>query len=157
MVEQKNLVRNKSMDLYISYDNNEVNFDDVSDLLHFYGLTDLPNDKIKQAFLNSQIVVYIFDKDENMRLIGCGRAISDMVSHGAIFNIAIVEEMHKKGIGKLIIDSLALKMQGQIITLYTHPNTIKFYEKCGFKKLNTALIKFRDYEINIMKDMKFID
>jgi ribosomal protein S18 acetylase RimI-like enzyme len=134
-----------------------VNFKDVFNLLNHFHLTDLSEDKIKQAFINSYIVVFIYDEEDNNKLIGCGRAISDTVAHASIFKIALLEDYHNLGIGKQLINNLTSRLENQIITLYTHPNTLGFYQKCGFVPLHTALVKFRDHEIIEMKNMKFID
>ena len=57
-----------------------IDFAEVSDLLHFYGLSDLDKDTQKRVFENSYVTIFIKDED---RLIGVGRALSDGSAHGS--------------------------------------------------------------------------
>jgi len=132
-----------------------VKWQQVADLLRHFGLTNLPNDAIQKAFENSYAVVFV--KDEAGNTVGCGRAISDGVMQGAIFNIALAEQYHAQGLGKQIMQELVDQLKGMIITLYTHPKTLAWYEKLGFSRMNTALVRFRDGESEKMLASKFID
>jgi N-acetylglutamate synthase-like GNAT family acetyltransferase len=132
-----------------------VVWEQVAELLWSYGLTDLTADRIQQAFENSYAVV--FAKDSQGRIVGCGRAISDGVAQGAIYNIALAKEYHGQGFGREIMRRLVVQMRGMIITLYTHPKTLDWYEKLGFSRSNTAFVRFREHEIDEMLHMKFID
>jgi ribosomal protein S18 acetylase RimI-like enzyme len=132
-----------------------VDWKQVAELLWHYGLTDLAADRIQKAFENSYAVV--FAKDPHGNIVGCGRAISDGVIQGAIYNIALAEKYHGQGFGREIMRLLAARMRGMIITLYTHPKTLDWYENLGFSRLNTAFVRFREHEIDEMLHMKFID
>lgn len=131
-----------------------INWQEVADLLHYYGLTDLAQDQIKLSFENSYR--YIFALDEKNTIIGVGRAVSDGVAHATIYNIALVEAYHHQGIGKELFARLVQQLKGLIITLYTHPDTISWYEDQGMARLNTALVYFRPHEIDWMRQEKFI-
>jgi N-acetylglutamate synthase-like GNAT family acetyltransferase len=143
------------MDLKFQDNYEDVCFKEVADLLHFYGLTNLSGELVERAFRNSYAVVFV--KNEAGRTVGCGRAISDGVSQGMILNIALEEAYHHRGIGREIMHRLVLQLKNMIITLYTHPNTLDWYQKLGFSRLNTALVRFREHEAPKMAEWKFID
>ncbi|SKA01355.1 Acetyltransferase (GNAT) domain-containing protein [Pilibacter termitis] len=131
-----------------------IEYEQIKDLLHYYGLTDLPTEKIELAFQNSLYKVFVLDEEN--KVIGCGRAISDGVSHAEIYNIALKEKYHKQGIGRKIMETLVKLAHGQIITLYTAPWSMDWYVKLGFRPLNTGLVKFRGHEIEWMEEHGFV-
>jgi ribosomal protein S18 acetylase RimI-like enzyme len=143
------------MALKFQDDYEDVCFKEVADLLHFYGLTDLSDELVEMAFRNSYAVVFV--KNDEGRTVGCGRAISDGVSQGMILNIALKETYHHRGIGREIMRRLVSRLENMIITLYTHPNTLDWYEGLGFSRLNTALARFREHEAQKMAEWEFID
>ncbi|MDR1567714.1 MAG: GNAT family N-acetyltransferase [Streptococcaceae bacterium] len=132
----------------------QIDYEDVKILLHSYELTDLPVDKIKLAFQNSRYKVFIVD--ENNRVLGCGRALSDGVAHAEIYNIALNEKLHHQGLGGKMIQNLLKQAEGQIVTLYTAPWTTTWYESQGFKPLKTAMVRFREHELDWMVENQFI-
>jgi N-acetylglutamate synthase-like GNAT family acetyltransferase len=131
-----------------------IRFKEVADLLHSYGLTDLPDELVERAFRNSYAVVFVKDGE---RTVGCGRAISDGVIQGMILNIALEEAYHHRGIGREIMRQLVLQLKNMIITLYTHPKTLDWYQELGFSRLNTGLVRFREREATEMTEWEFID
>jgi N-acetylglutamate synthase-like GNAT family acetyltransferase len=143
------------MALKFQNDYEGVHFQEVADLLHFYGLTDLSDELVERAFRNSYAVVFV--KNEEEKTVGCGRAISDGVSQGMILNIALEETYHHQGIGQEIIHQLVLQLKNMIITLYTHPKTLDWYQQLGFSRFNTSLVRFREHEAEEMVEWKFID
>lgn len=116
-----------------------VSYRDVTKILHDVGLSSLDEIQIEQSFKNSQVLVFAF---ESGKLVGCGRALSDRVSQANIYNIAVVDRLQGQGIGRQIIERLLDQLPGQIVSLYTHPQIFRYYEKIGFSNLNTGFIKF---------------
>lgn len=132
-----------------------VNWTEVTQLLHSYGLTDLSEDKIKLAFENSYRFVFVFDAEG--QTVGVARAVSDGVTHAEIYNIALAEKYHHLGIGRQLFQRLVDQLDGMIVTLYTHPKTIEWYKSLGMSQLNTAMVLFRPHEKEWMLQEKFID
>ena len=115
-----------------------VNFQDVADLLALVGLTHgTPADLQEISFKRSYAVTFIYDGE---RLIGCGRALSDGISQAAIYNIAIHPDYHGGGLGRKLIESLLEQVRGCNTILYTHPKTVAFYEKLGFRRQKTGFV-----------------
>jgi len=82
--------------------------------------------------------IFLAAMDENGKIIGMGRAISDGVSDAYIQDIVVLNEHRRKGIGKEIINTLTrLCVEKGIlwIGLIAEPATDSFYEQFGFKPL----------------------
>lgn len=72
------------------------------------------------------------------KLIGMGRALSDLVSDAYIQDVTVLKAYRGKGIGRLIIQALVreLRQNGvDWIGLIAEPETARFYEAIGFEPL----------------------
>ena len=96
----------------------EIDFDEVSALLKYYGLSDLESEVQRKVFQNSYVTIFIKDKD---KLIGVGRAISDGICQAAVYNIAVRDEYRGLGIGRTIVEEIISRLKGCNVVLYTHP------------------------------------
>jgi aralkylamine N-acetyltransferase len=75
-----------------------------------------------------------FDK----KLIGMGRALSDLASDAYIQDLAVLKKFRRKGIGKKIIQKLVEKLKFENVDwigIVAQPGTNLFYEKLGFEPL----------------------
>ncbi len=124
----------------------------VARIMSYFGLSDAPGTTHKQAFENSYAVTFVYD---NESLIGFGRAISDGISQAAIYNIAVDSEYHRRGIGRLIIEDLLKFIKHCNIVLYTHPDTINFYKRLGFRRMKTGMALYVNEEK--VEQMGFIE
>lgn len=120
-----------------------VDFSQVWEILHFYGLSDLDIDTQEKVFKNSYAVVFLMD---GKTMIGVGRAVSDGITLAALCNIAVRDEYRGKGLGKVILDHLLKEVAGCNVMLYTHPKHIGLYEHWGFSKIKTAYAIFNNEE-----------
>lgn len=118
-----------------------IDFFQVWELLHFYGLTELDIDTQEKVFKNSYAVIFLVDGE---KVIGVGRAVSDGITLAALCNIAVRNEYTGNGLGKVILDNLLKEVEGCNVMLYTHPKHIGLYEHWGFSKLKTGYIIFND-------------
>ena len=84
----------------------------------------------------------------NKKMIGMGRAMSDLASDAYIQDVAVLKEFQGRGIGKKIIQTLitGLKKSGvDWIGLIAQPGTTDFYEKLGFQLLEGHVpLKLKD-------------
>ena len=72
------------------------------------------------------------------KLIGMGRALSDLASDAYIQDIAVLKEFRGKGIGKKIIQTLIEKLKENNVDwigLVAQPGTFSFYTELGFEIL----------------------
>lgn len=120
-----------------------IDFIQVCEILHFYGLSDLDVETQKKVFKNSYAVVFLL---EEKKIIGVGRAVSDGICQAALYNLAVRDEYRGNGLGKVIIDHLLKQVDGCNVILYTHPKHIGLYEHWGFSKLKTAYAMYVDEE-----------
>lgn len=87
-----------------------------------------PSD-IEKAFANSYVIC-CYTQDDN--LIGFARAISDGFYYTSIFDVCVMPEYQKKGIGKKMMLMLLEKYKGTYFFLTHTEGKRAFYEKCGF-------------------------
>ncbi|MCD4721922.1 MAG: GNAT family N-acetyltransferase [Desulfobacula sp.] len=72
------------------------------------------------------------------KLIGMGRALSDLSSDAYIQDVAVLKEFRGKGIGKKIIQTLIEKLKENNVDwigLVAQPGTSSFYKELGFEIL----------------------
>lgn len=91
----------------------------------------------RDTFTRSRYVEFAYAGE---KLIGCARAESDGVSQGFILNVAVDPDWQGFGLGREIVFRLATRMGGQHIFLNTHPGSVGFYNRKGFRRLKTALL-----------------
>lgn len=92
---------------------------------------------VRTVFGNSYGVVYAYDGD---RVIACGRVLSDGLEQAAIYNIAVDPDYQGYGLGRGVIERLLDKVYGMEVILYTHPQTVKFYETLGWRRMKTGFV-----------------
>jgi spermidine synthase len=82
------------------------------------------------------------------KLIGMGRALSDLVSDAYIQDVTVLKIYRGKGIGRKIIKTLIeeLKKKGvDWIGLVAEPGTTSFYEELGFGELKGHIpLRYKD-------------
>jgi ribosomal protein S18 acetylase RimI-like enzyme len=80
-------------------------------------------------------------------LIAAGRALADGADCAYICDIAVRPEFQNIGIGKSIVLKLAsFTSNYRKIILYSNPGKEGFYQKLGFRRMNTAMAIFSDNE-----------
>ncbi|ATO44635.1 GNAT family N-acetyltransferase [Loigolactobacillus coryniformis subsp. coryniformis] len=125
--------------IWFKEDLRNVDFTRVTELLNHFGLSDA-NEQVQYAtFKNSHGVLFAYADEE---LIGCSRVLSDGISQAAIYNVAVAEAYHHKGIGQKMVQRLIQRYRHCNIILYTHPKTVSWYQHLGFKRMNTGLAIF---------------
>lgn len=134
-------------------DRNNIDWTQVANLLNGFGLTDFTPAQTEQAFVNSAVNVFVLEGD---RVIGCGRALSDGISQAAVYNIAVDEAYHHRGLGKKIIALILEETADCNVVLYTHPDTVSWYEEQGFRRMKTGLALYHPDRIPELAEMGFI-
>ena len=109
-----------------------------------------PSYDLNPGFLNyivkdSAVFVGAFYKK---KLIGMGRALSDLVSDAYIQDVTVLKTNRGKGIGKKIIRTLIeeLKKKGvDWIGLVAEPGTTAFYKELGFDEMKDHIpLRYKD-------------
>lgn len=100
-------------------------------------------DKLRLAFTNSPLKVFAFDGEV---LVGAGRALSDGVWRAAIYDVAVLPEYQRLGIGSRIIRHLVDAAAVDVVMLFAAPGKEALYKKFGFRKMSAAMAIMPDPE-----------
>lgn len=101
-------------------------------------------DDIKKSLEKSIIVVTAWDNDT---LIGVARATGDGVFTATVWDLAVIPQYQRLGVGSRIINSMLTKLDAcgiLLVTLYTDCSNKYFYSKIGFgTQFNKIISMFR--------------
>ena len=94
------------------------------------------------AFTNSMFKCFV---REDGVLVGVGRALADGTDCSYICDVAVMPSHQGIGLGKQIIAKLVELSAGhKKIILYAVPGKEPFYERCGFRRMRTAMAIFEN-------------
>ncbi|MGH8198454.1 MAG: GNAT family N-acetyltransferase [Steroidobacteraceae bacterium] len=125
-------------------DDKTVNWGELSQLYRIAPLGDKSPPDLKVAFANSRYKCFLFDAG---RLIGVGRALADGIDCSYLCDIAVHPDFQGRGLGRAIIERLKeLSVGHRKIILYAEPGKEGFYQKLGFRRMNTAMAIFLNEE-----------
>ena len=137
------------MNLTIRNSQTNINWEELAELIRIAPLRARNADDLKSSFTNSMYKCFAFDND---KLVGVGRALADGRDCSLICDIAIRPDYQGKGIGKQVVQNLITLCKGHNkIILYSNPGKEGFYEKLGFRKMNTAMAIFQNEEAMLEK------
>jgi ribosomal protein S18 acetylase RimI-like enzyme len=142
--------KNYRMTINVQQNCSDINWTLVPEILKMVGMGYHEASVHQKAFENSASVVFIFHEK---KMIGFGRAISDGTYQAAIYDVAVLPEYQRKGIGKLIIKTIVSSLPGCNFILYANVGKEEFYEKLNFRKMKTAMGLFTDPEAKEAKGM----
>ena len=130
------------MQLEWKYSLENICWNDLSDLYRQTPLGHKEPSDIEIAFTNSRFRCFVFEQE---RLVGVGRALADGADCSYICDVAVLPEYQRMGIGKSIVSKLVdLSKKHKKIILYACPGKESFYQKLGFKRMNTAMAIFEN-------------
>lgn len=119
-----------------------LNWDELSALYRAAPLGDKKPADLQTVFTNSRFRCFVYEND---RLIGVGRALADGMDCSYICDVAILPSHQGQGLGQAVVAKLvALSAGHKKIILYAVPGKELFYQKLGFKRMNTAMAIFSD-------------
>jgi GNAT superfamily N-acetyltransferase len=144
-------IEDHHMDLRIQENCENIDWSQIRDYLKLVGMGYHKPESHQKAFMNSYSVVFVFDRE---RLIGFGRSVSDGAYQAAIYDIVVIPEYQRLGIGRLIMERILQKISHCNVILYANLGREGFYEKQGFCMMKTAMAKFLRPEI--MKEKGFL-
>ncbi len=127
------------MELEIKRNCSDVGWKTVSETLKLLGMAYYDPDIHRRAFEASHTTVFVYI---DSRLIGFGRAISDGVYQAAIYDVAVIPEFQKKGIGTKIMKNILDALPQCNIILYASPGKEGFYRTLGLRKMRTGMARF---------------
>ena len=129
------------------YDQSNIDWNGLSELYRIAPLGEKSPDDLQIVFSNSKFKCFIFD---NSKLIGVGRALADGLDCSYICDVAIHPDYQGIGLGRDIVQQLIKLSKGhKKIILYANPGKEGFYNKLGFKQMNTAMAIFANEQYAI--------
>ncbi len=131
------------MEIDIVYDCSDTDWKAVSETLKRVGMAYEEPDVHKRAFEASHTAVFVY---KDSQLIGFGRAISDGAYQAAVYDVVVVPEFQKMGIGGIIMEKILERLSGCNVILYARPGKEEFYLRLGLRKMKTGMALFRNPE-----------
>ena len=138
------------MELDVRFECSEVDWKLVSETLRRVGMEYHEPDVHRRAFQNSHTTVFVYQADQ---LIGFGRAISDGMYQAAVYDVAVVPEFQRQGIGTTIMNTIVASLSQCNFILYAAPGREEFYRKLGWRKMKTGMAYFKDAEEKARKGL----
>ncbi len=103
---------------------------------HAFWATGRSTKQLRHVLARSTVVISLW-KDK--RMVGFGRATSDGIYRGVLWDIVVADDLQGLGLGRQVVDALiassALKDVEKIYLMTT--NSSEFYEQLGFEKCNS--------------------
>ncbi len=132
------------MKIKIAYGTENIDWPSLCELIRISPLGVRDPEKLKVAAENSFVVCSVFVGNA---IVGFGRALSDGQYQSAIYDVVVLPDYQKHGIGKLLVESLLEKLPKEsTVLIYAAPGKQVFYEKLGFGHLKTGMGLFPDPE-----------
>ena len=128
------------MDVELKFDCAGVDWTLVSETLRRVGMASRAPELHRKAFEASHTVVFAYADGQP---VGFGRAISDGAYQAAVYEMAVVPEFQKQGIGARIMRAILDRLPGCNVILYASPGKEDFYRKLGFRLMKTGMARFQ--------------
>jgi ribosomal protein S18 acetylase RimI-like enzyme len=119
-----------------------VDWDELSELYRIAPLGAKSGNWLRTAYSNSMFKWLAYDGE---KIIAAGRAVADGVDCSYLCDIVVHPAYQGSGLGKELIQRLVTASKGhRKMILYAVPGREPFYEKLGFRRMNTAMAIFAD-------------
>ena len=128
------------MNVELKFDCAGVDWAFVSETLRRVGMASRAPELHRKAFEASHTVVFAY---ANGQPVGFGRAISDGAYQTAVYEMAVVPEFQKQGIGAHIMRAILDRLPGCNVILYASPGKEDFYRKLGLRRMKTGMARFQ--------------
>ena len=128
------------MGIELKFDCAGVDWTFVSETLRRVGMASRPPELLQKAFAASAVVVFAY---ADGRPVGFGRAISDGAYQAAVYEMAVVPELQRQGIGAQIMRAILNRLPGCNVILYASPGKEDFYRKLGLRRMKTGMARFQ--------------
>ena len=94
---------------------------------------------IRKAFQNSYRVVTAWD---DVKLVGAARMLSDGICYAMVFDVGVLPDYHRRGIGTGLIKSLMTGCENMSVHLTSRFGIEDLYRKLGFRKHGNAFTRY---------------
>ncbi len=119
---------------------NDVDWQELSELYRLAPLGNKAPADLALAFSNSMFRFFVY---EGGRLVAAGRALADGVDCAYICDVAVHPDGQGRGLGREVVGRLVeASRRHKKIILYAVAGSEPFYQKLGFRRMNTAMAIF---------------
>jgi ribosomal protein S18 acetylase RimI-like enzyme len=127
------------MDLIYRWTCEGVNWEEVVALLAAAGLRGRAGDKVRRAYLNSQLVCFAYG---GARLVGTARALTDWEYHALIYDVAVHPAYQRQGIGGQMMRALLARLKvWRIMLVSDEVEGQRFYRRLGFEGYDNVMAR----------------
>lgn len=99
--------------------------------------------KLRRAFARSYARCFAFRGAE---LVGAARAISDGEYYAAIYDVVVLPQYQRRGVGRMMMEYLLERLPVGQVLLVSVPGKEEFYRKLQFRRNKTAMTRHADAE-----------
>ena len=139
----------ETMNISIKYGTENIDWLTLCEIFRLAPLGTREPEKLKTAAENSHTVCSAY---ADQKIIGFGRAISDSQYQSAIYDVVVLPEFQKQGIGTLIMKALLQKLpKSGPVLIFVAPGKQDFYRKFDFGNLITGMGLFPNPEMSRAK------
>ena len=131
------------MSVRLQFDTDGVNWAEAAEVFRRAPLGTREPEKLRRACENSFMVCFAYD---GSKLVGMGRVLSDGEYQAGLYDLVVLPEYQGRGIGKAIVGAINERLPACTTILYSAPGKELFYEKCGYHRLLTGMIRSGDPE-----------
>ena len=122
------------MEVNYQFDCRNVAASELEQLFRRARLGGRAGEKIRRAFVNSSIVCLAYDKKA---LVGASRAMTDGEYHGLIYDVAVLPEYQRQGIGRRMMHELLSRMPVWRVMLVADGDVQGFYRGLASSSMQT--------------------
>jgi predicted N-acetyltransferase YhbS len=126
------------MTIRLQFDMTGVDWAEAAEVLRRAPLVARAPGKLRRACENSYVVCFAFDGET---LVGMARAISDGEYVAGLFDLVVLPEYQGKGVGTAILEAVHERLPVNLILLYSVAGKEPFYQKFGYHRLLTGMIR----------------
>ena len=127
------------MSLVFKADCANIDWQAVAAILARVGMGHYAPERHRIAFENSYAVVFALASEQ---LVGFGRALSDGAYQAAVYDMAVVPEYQRRGVGRTLLERLLDKINFCNVILYATPGKEPFYIRQGFRRMKSGMALF---------------
>jgi ribosomal protein S18 acetylase RimI-like enzyme len=129
------------MEVELRTDCSGVDWAAVSETLERVGMAHRAPEMHRKAFEASHTAVFAYSDN---KLVGFGRAISDGAYQATIYELAVIPEFQRQGIGNQLMKAILARLPNCNVILYAAPGKEDFYRKLGLRKMKTGMALFQN-------------
>jgi len=127
-----------------TYEGDNTNWEELSHLYKIAPLGEKSSSNLEIVFSNSRYKCFV---RESGQLVAVGRVLADGVDCAYLCDVAVHPDYQGYGLGKKVIQTLVeFSKSHKKIILYANPGKEGFYQKLGFKPMNTAMAIFENQD-----------